>query len=101
MKRIIMLVAAVAIATLLGFFGQDMAYWLNENISGAIKPVYYLSVITLISLALFLTVIVYMYVGYRRQRIKKDQFYIFFPVTLTLTILVSSWSVFVLAMWWG
>ena len=100
MRRIVMLVAAVVIATLFGFFGQDIAYWLNENLLGAIAPVYYLTVLTLISLALFLTVIIYMYLGYRRQRIKKDQFYIFFPVTLTLTMLVSSWSVFVLAMWW-
>lgn len=100
MKRIIMLVAAVVIATLSGFFGQNLAYWLNENLLGAIDPVYYLTVLTLISLALFLTVIIYMYRGYRKQHITKEKFYIFFPVTLTLTMLVSSWSVFVLAMWW-
>lgn len=54
MKKVnIFIFGSLILATLLGRYGQDISYFLDEHMK-VTRPVYYLTVITVISIVLFL-----------------------------------------------
>ena len=91
---------SLILATILGVFGQGIAYFLN-GIFAKIHPVYYLTVLTIISLFLYLSSFVLAYLQYKKLRIGKDKLGLYFSGISCVGLLTSWWSLFVLAMWWG
>jgi hypothetical protein len=91
---------SLIIATLFGVFGQDIAYFLNENFIKS-YPIYYLTALTVISMCLYICSTIIIFIQYKKQRITKNTsgiaLYLFFIIGLP----VSCWSLFVTAMWWG
>ncbi|MCP3027053.1 hypothetical protein [Halobacillus sp. A5] len=92
--------ASLILATIFGILGQGMAYFLNDNFA-KIPPIYYLSVLTIISVILYLSSFVLTYLQYKKRRIEKAKMGLFFSVFGGIGLLTSCWSLFVLAMWWG
>lgn len=88
-------------AALIGVFGQWISYALHDHVISAIDPVYYLLVFTIVSIGLFITALFTLYSAQIKGKLDKNSFLIMFPLLLTLTAVVSAWSVFVLVMWWG
>lgn len=99
-KANIIIFGSLILATIFGIFGQGMAYFLKENFV-EISPIYYLTVLTIISIFLYLSCFVLTYLQYKKQRINKGRLKIYFSVFGCISLLTSCWSLFVLAMWWG
>ncbi len=100
MKVNILVFGSLIIASILGIYGQGIAYFLNENIA-KIHPIYYLTVITITSVFLYGVTVLLMYIYTKKQIIKKDKFSIYLYVIGFIGVPISLWSIFVLAMWWG
>lgn len=81
-------------------YGQDIAYFLNEN-SPEIPPIQYLTVLTIISLFFFLSSLFLTYLLYKKKRVKWEKYGLLFSIPFVIGFLTSWWSIFVLAMWWG
>ncbi len=88
------------LATILGINGQGMAYFLNDHFI-TISPIFYLTILTIISIVLYLCTFVLIYVQYKRRKIGKDNISVYFSISVIIGSFTSCWSIFVLAMWWG
>ena len=88
-------------ATLIGLFGQALAYYVDEIMASNVPPVYYLTIITVISITLYLAIpfLVYLLVKLKKIDNKFNDVYIL--GTAMVGLIVSLWSVFVCLMWWG
>lgn len=88
-------------ATVLGLFGQALAYFVDENMANDVPPIYYLTIITVISIILYLATpfLVYLLVRFKKIDNKFNDVYIL--GTVMVGLIVSLWSVFVCLMWWG
>ncbi|MEN1966576.1 hypothetical protein WMZ97_00740 [Lentibacillus sp. N15] len=91
---------SLILGIILGIFGQDFAYLLHENFT-KLDPIYNLTVLTLVSIFLFLNSLVLTYIQYKKQKIEKDKFGAYISVFFIVGLLTSCWSLFVLFMWWG
>ncbi|GGP13283.1 hypothetical protein GCM10011346_32820 [Oceanobacillus neutriphilus] len=87
-------------AIILGIFGQDFAYLLN-GIFPESYPIYNLTILTLISIFLFLNSLVMIYFQYKKQRMNKEKLGRYITLFVIAGLLTSWWSLFVLIMWWG
>ncbi|WP_074733205.1 hypothetical protein [Halobacillus karajensis] len=94
------IIGSLILATIFGILGQGMAYFLNENFA-KIPPIYYLSILTIISVILYLSSFVLTYLQYKKRRIEKDKMEVYFSTIGGIGLLTSGWSLFVLAMWRG
>jgi len=99
-KTTAIILGSLILATIFGVFGQGMAYFLNENFA-KIPPIYYLTVLTIISVFLYLISFVMTYLQYKKQGIEEVKLVSYFSVIGCIGILTSCWSILVLAMWWG
>ncbi len=99
-KANVLIIGSIILATILGIFGQGIAYFLNENII-EIHPIYYLTALTMISVFLYLVTPVLTYIVIKKQIIEKGRFGVYTLVISTIGLPTSFWSLFVLAMWWG
>ena len=100
MKKInVIILVSFILASVLGVLGQDLSYFMSENII-AFHPVYYLTAFTLISIALYIISFALLLTAYRKQKHKAD-FEGYFFLIFIVGASVSSWAIFVLAMWWG
>ena len=88
-------------ATLLGLFGQALAYFVDEIMASNVPPIYYLTIITVISIILYLATpfLVSVLVKFKKTDNKFNDVYIL--GTVMVGLIVSLWSVFVCIMWWG
>ena len=86
--------ASLIIATIFGIFGQDIAYFLNENFIKS-YPIYYLTSLTVISMFLYISSMLFIFIKKTKHTLEIVSviFIIGFPV--------SCWSLFCTAMWWG
>lgn len=100
MKANIFICIFLISATALGIFGQDISYFMDKNII-KLNPIYYLTAITCISIFLYLITIVLTYIFNKKNVLKKNILDLYWLVILGLSLFVSLWSLFVLAMWWG
>ena len=91
---------SLIIATLFGIFGQDIAYFLNENFIES-YPIYYLTALTVISMCLYICLMIFIFIQYKKQRITKNKLEITLYLFFTIGLPVSCWSLLVTAMWWG
>lgn len=94
------ILGSMILATLLGIFGQGISDLLNENFS-KIPAVYYLTFLTILSVFLYFSSFVLKYLQYKKQGIEEVGLWSSLSVIVYVGLLTSSWSIFVLAMWWG
>jgi hypothetical protein len=92
--------SSVILASFLGIFGQGMAYYFNENFF-RISPLFYLTLLTIVSLILYITSILLTFILYMKREILSVDFWTYFSLIGFIGLFISSWSIFVLAMWWG
>ncbi|MFP3919167.1 hypothetical protein U5N28_15290 [Lysinibacillus telephonicus] len=91
---------SLILATIFGIFGQGMAYSLNENLA-KIPPIYYLTVLTIISVLLYLISFVMTFLQYKKHGSEEVNLVLYFSIIGCIGLLTTCWSLFVLAMWWG
>ncbi|WP_431027010.1 hypothetical protein [Lysinibacillus sp. LZ02] len=99
-KSNILIFSCLTLATIFGIFGQDVAYFMNENIA-SIAPIYYLTILTATSVFLYLVTIVLTYIASKKKILDKNKLGVYFLIIGFISILTSLWSLFVLAMWWS
>lgn len=93
-------IVGLILATSLGLFGQDVAYFLDTHI-GVFHPLSYLTAITILSILLYIINFIQLCLLLIKNKLKGKRFMTYLTVTLLLGIPTSLWSIFVLAMWWG
>lgn len=96
----VLIFGSMILATILGVFGQGLAYFMNENIVKT-YPIYYLTALTMLSIFLYIVSFVLTYVYLKMRKIEKEIFDLYLIAICLLGLLTSLWSLFVLAMWWG
>ncbi|AKO93361.1 hypothetical protein BEH_15555 [Priestia filamentosa] len=100
MKSKICIIILLISATFLGVYGQDISYFLDENIIEW-NAMYYLTAVTYISIFLYFVKILWTYILQRKNVLKGNILNLYWLVTVIPSFLISLWSIFVLAMWWG
>lgn len=95
------IIACVVIATILGLFGQDIAYVMNEKILSFIHLSYYLTVCTILSIGLYLISVVIVYVADKKKKISRIVYSKYMIIVIIIGLFISCWSLFVFAMWWS
>ena len=88
------------IATALGIFGQDIAYFLHNHFPGTL-PVHYLTFLTIFSIILYLFSLLFIITLIIKNKIDKEKAYLYLFMMMVSMLLTSTWSLFVLSMWWG
>ncbi|MCT1902708.1 hypothetical protein [Oceanobacillus sojae] len=99
-KSNMIILGSFILAVVLGIFGQDFAYFLNGIFPGS-YPIYNLTILTLISIILFLNSLVMICFQYKKQRMNKEKLGIYIALFVIAGLLTSWWSLFVLIMWWS
>ncbi len=90
----------MVLATILGVYGQDISYYIN-NIIENFSPLFYLTIITLISILLFLIPPMLIFQFYKKQKDEDKKFNLYFGINAVICATTSAFSLFVLVMWWG
>lgn len=88
------------LASLLAIYAQSLAYFLNDHVLD-VEPLYILTILTALSVVLF---IVYLYVSlftYIKGKSASGKPLLVILLGVIGATLLSLWSLFVLAMWWG
>lgn len=102
MKRIILvalLLSKTVFASLLGWYAQDIAYYFQDHFSYE-DPFKTLVIVTIISVSLFLIAFVINTILLSIHKSKPRIYIVLLAVNMIVGLLVSSWSIFVLLMWW-
>ena len=94
------IILLTVIAALVGIFGQDIAYFLGETVA-ILDPIRALTMVTILSISLFLFTFILATIFFMQQRIDTKVYLLLIVLLLVIGILVTIWSLFVLAMWWG
>ncbi|WP_077303304.1 hypothetical protein [Virgibacillus pantothenticus] len=89
------------IGILLGLYGQELAYFLNEKVYVAIYPIYYLTASTITSISMFLVSLLFVYIAAKKKILSKTISSRYAWSIFISGFFISFWSMFVLAMWWG
>lgn len=99
-NKIIYMYLSMIVALLLGVYGQDISYFIADNILGLL-PVYYLTAVTIISIFLFLRPYIIVLKFKEKQKFGEKQLALFFLVNTLVGTITSFGSLFALIMWWG
>lgn len=89
------------IATVLGMFGQSLAYYVDEHMASSNHTVYYLTIFTVISVSIYFITPLIAYLLMKVKQIHIKYFNIYILGFGMIGTCVSIWAVFVCAMWWG
>lgn len=101
MKKIkLLMCASIALATIFGVYAQSISYYIS-NTFVKISPLYCLTIITMISIALFLIPPILILKAIKNQKIKEKGFTPYLIISSLIGVLVSIFSLFVLIMWWS
>jgi hypothetical protein len=89
----------LSLAIIFGVFAQGIAYFLHENI-WEVTPVYYLNVISILSVILFIAALIYVNKIFKptTETVNRNLYY---AITIMLAVPTTLWSFFVFAMWQG
>ena len=98
MRANIFIFGSLITATIFGLFGQSIAYFMNDHIVTT-APIYYLTGLTIASYTFYLLPIIY--VIFKRKQLKFGTLIYFLLFIFGIGIPTSTWSLFVLAMWWS
>ena len=101
MKKIkLFMCASIALATILGVYAQSISYYIS-NTFVKISPLYCLTIITMVSIALFLIPPILILKAIKNQRIQEKGVTPYLIISSLIGVLVSIFSLFVLIMWWS
>ena len=95
-KSIFVLYATTIIASLLGIYGQDISYFIYNNI-GKFPLEYCITVITITSIILFIIP----HILSLRWNARDKKIELYYIINLLAGGTISVFSMFVLIMWWG
>ncbi|MDV6379359.1 hypothetical protein ORD22_14165 [Sporosarcina sp. GW1-11] len=100
MKRVLWIPIIMILATALGVYGQDIAYYMTEH-AVDINPVYYLTTCTVLSMLLYV-------VGYdltirllKNRQISRGKVASIFLAFSIVAVPISMFSFLATVMWWG
>lgn len=99
-KSLFYLYIAMIIATLLGVYGQSITYYIYDNI-GKVSLEYCITVITMISIILFILPPILIFKSNRKDCITSKKFDIYYIINIMIGGTTSAFSLFVMIMWWG
>ncbi|MDE5054648.1 hypothetical protein [Niallia taxi] len=96
----IVLWVLIVMGTVLGVYGQSLAYFL-EGISNTTDSLYYLTIMTIISISMCLVTPLIAFLMIKTKILDKKYTLLYIFSFGTVGIVVSMWSFIVCAMWWG
>lgn len=85
---------------MLGFYAQDVAYYLEENFI-SINVTYILTAITILSILFFIVPHLLVYNSNRKNKNEKISYTVYFYINILTGVFTSVFSLFVMIMWWG
>ena len=85
----------------LGMEAQDLAYFFFFFFGVLDRPAMYLTIITVISLAIYVFVLGFMIIQKIRGQLWASNHVYIIILLLAIGLVVNLWSIMVLAMWWG
>jgi len=88
----------IILATMLGVYGQDISYYINNSIDN-FSPLFYLTIITLLSILLFLIPPMLITRFNKKQKNEVEIFNLYFGFNAVIGAMTSAFSLFVLVMW--
>lgn len=88
-------------ATVLGVYGQSLAYFVDAHLGNTNPPIYYVTLFTVISVLLYFVALLLAYLMIKVKKVNKKFTNIYIYGIGIIGICVSMWSIFVCAMWWG
>lgn len=91
----------IILATIIGVYAQDISYYIVGDSLARNQLLYWLTILTVISIALFLATPIFIYMVIKKLEIKKHVFTPYLIANGLIGILTSNFSIFVLAMSWG
>ncbi|ANU10726.1 hypothetical protein A1A1_09726 [Planococcus antarcticus DSM 14505] len=87
-------------ATIICVFGQEIAYFLNDYV-WSIAPIYYLTGLTVLGIALYLVTGVLVFLLFRKKEFVSENREIYLMLLCITAPSASVWAFFVTVMWWG
>ena len=99
-KSNILILGCLALATILGIFGQSITKYLYDH-NAEIKSIYYLTALTCTSYILYLVSAISTYIASKKQMWGENRIHGYFLIIGVIGLLTSFWSLFVLVMSWG
>lgn len=99
-KIIVMPLLIILIATILGFYAQDIAYYFEDHLL-YVAPMTMLTIVTVTSISLFILAFIIGIILLAKGKVNPKVYIILLLVNIAVGLVISFWSLFVLAMWWG
>lgn len=90
----------IFLATMLGVYGQDISYYIN-NIIGNFSPLFYLTIITSISVLMFLIPPTLISKFNKKQKNEVEIFNLYYGINAVIGAMTSVFSLLVLLIWWS
>lgn len=91
----------IILATIIGIYAQDITYYIVGDTLARTSLLYCLTIVTVISIVLFLTPPLLIYNGIKQSKLSKPVFIKYLMADAIIGSLTSIWSLFVLIMCWG
>lgn len=93
----------IILATIIGVYAQDVAYYIVDDysISSSELYLYVLTILTVLSIALFFTTPILIYRFTKKTSVEKQIFTIYLIANILIGLQTSMSSLFVLGMTWG
>lgn len=91
----------IILATIIGVYGQDITYYIVGDTLTRTSLLCCLTILTVISIVLFLTPPLLIYRGIKKSKISRRVFIKYLIADALIGSLTSIFSLFVLIMWWG
>lgn len=98
-KMRMLLYGSMLVAIALGVYAQDIAYFLYNNLN--IPLLVGLSLVTVLCILFFLIPPILVYKVNKQNKIPKKEVNIYLGINALIGIVISAFSLIVLAAWWG
>lgn len=93
----IFVIIGLIVATILGIYGQDISYYINDQIP-TIELTISITIVTFLSIGLYIFIPILLFIS---NKVKKVFFWIYLTLSILIGLPTSGWSFFVWAMWMG
>ncbi|RIU92029.1 hypothetical protein [Oceanobacillus picturae] len=93
----IFVIIGLIVTTILGIYGQDISYFINDQIS-TIDLRISITIVTFLSIGLYIFIPILLFIS---NKVKKVFFWIYLTLSILIGLPTSGWSFFVWAMWMG
>lgn len=93
----VLVIIGLIVATILGIYGQDISYFLNEQFP-TIELTKAITIVTFISIGLYIIIPILLFIFIKHRKVL---FKIYLIAFVLLGFPITMWSFFVWAMWMG